>query len=247
MLVRQRVLLCRQMKTCLALIVLSGLFVVHAQTIQDRIDACAAAGGGRVVVSPGEWRTGPIHLRSNVELHLDKGAKLVFSGDPADYRPLVRSSFAGIECMALSPLVYAYGCTNVALTGKGTLAPEMDVWRVWFDRNTPEMFEAMGRLYAWGESDAPVETRRIADLPGARFRPCCVEFERCQNVRLEGFHVRESPLWTIHLRLCEDVHVRGLDLEATGHNNDGIIPPRRRRYCRQIGTRPRREARGRAL
>lgn len=210
------------MKTCLALFVLSGLFVVHAQTIQERVDACAAAGGGRVVIAAGEWRTGPIHLRSNVELHLDKGAKLVFSGDPADYRPLVRSSFAGIECMALSPLVYAYRCTNVALTGKGTLSPEMDVWRVWFDRNTPEMFEAMGRLYAWGESDAPVESRRVADLPGARFRPCCVEFDSCQNVRLEGFHVRESPLWTIHLRLCEDVHVRGLDLEAMGHNNDGI-------------------------
>ena len=194
----------------------------EGQTIQERVDACAAAGGGRVVVAAGEWRTGPIHLRSNVELHLAEGAKLVFSANPDDYRPLVRSSFSGIECLTLSPLVYAYGCTNVALTGKGTLAPEMDVWRVWFDRNTPEMFEAMGRLYAWGESDAPVESRRIADLPGARFRPCCVEFERCRNVRLEGFRVRESPLWTVHLRLCEDVHVQGLDLEATGHNNDGI-------------------------
>ena len=210
------------MKTCLALIVVFGLFAAYAQTIQERIDDCAAAGGGRVVVASGEWRTGPIHLRSNVELHLEEGAKLVFSGNPADYRPLVRSSFAGIECMALSPLVYAYGCTNVALTGKGTLAPEMDVWRVWFDRNTPEMFEAMGRLYAWGESDEPVESRRVADLPGARFRPCCVEFERCQNVRLEDFRIRESPLWTVHLRLCEDVYIRGLDLEATGHNNDGI-------------------------
>ena len=210
------------MKTCLASIVVSGVFAAYAQTIQERIDDCAAAGGGRVVIASGEWRTGPIHLRSNVELHLEEGAKLVFSGDPDDYRPLVRSSFAGIECMALSPLVYAYGCTNVALTGKGTLAPEMDVWRVWFDRNTPEMFEAMGRLYAWGESDAPVESRRVADLPGARFRPCCVEFDSCRNVRLEGFRVRESPLWTVHLRLCEDVIVRGLDLEATGHNNDGI-------------------------
>ena len=196
--------------------------VVAGQTIQERIDDCAARGGGRVDVAAGEWRTGPIHLRSNVELHLEEGAKLVFSGNPDDYRPLVRSSFAGIECMALSPLVYAYGCTNVALTGTGELAPEMDVWRVWFDRNTPEMLEAMGNLYAWGESDAPVASRCVADLPGARFRPCCVEFERCQNVRLEGFRVRGSPLWTVHLRLCEDVHVRGLDLEATGHNNDGI-------------------------
>ena len=193
-----------------------------AQTIQQRVDSCAAAGGGRVVVPSGTWKTGPVHLRSNVELHLEEGARLVFSGNPDDYRPLVRSSFAGIECMTLSPLIHAYGCTNVALTGKGTITPEMDVWRVWFDRNTPEMFDAMGKLYAWGDSDTPVESRRVADLPGARFRPCCVEFERCANVRLEGFKVRGSPLWTVHLRLCEDVVVSGLDLEATGHNNDGI-------------------------
>ena len=77
------------------------------QTIQQRVDSCAAEGGGRVVVAPGTWKTGPIHLRSNVELHLEEGAKLVFSGNPDDYRPLVRSSFAGIECMALSPLIYA--------------------------------------------------------------------------------------------------------------------------------------------
>jgi len=197
-------------------------FAADAQTIQERIDVCAAAGGGKVCVPAGDWKTGPIHLRSNVELHLEEGARLVFSGSPDDYRPLVPSSFAGIECLALSPLVYARGCTNVALTGKGTLAPEMDVWRVWFDRNTPEMFAAMGQLYAWGESDEPVENRRVADLPGARFRPCCVEFDRCKDVRLEGFRVRESPLWTIHLRLCENVTVEGLDLEAKGHNNDGI-------------------------
>ena len=106
------------------------------QTIQKRVDSCAAAGGGRVVVPSGTWKTGPIHLRSNVELHLEEGARLVFSGNPDDYRPLVRSSFAGIECMTLSPLIYAYGCTNVALTGKGTIAPEMDVWRICRERGS---------------------------------------------------------------------------------------------------------------
>ena len=208
---------------CRALMVLAALaFSAEAQTIQERIDACAASGGGRVTVVAGDWKTGPLHLRSNVELYLEEGSRLVFSGNPDDYRPLVPSSFAGIECMTLSPLIYARGCTNVAVTGTGTLSPEMDVWRIWFDRNTPEMFEAMGKLYEWGESDEPVENRRVADLPGARFRPCCVEFDRCRNVLLEGFRVRESPLWTIHLRLCENVTVRGLDLEARGHNNDGI-------------------------
>ena len=206
----------------LAVVADAGSCAPGKDSIQARVDACAAKGGGRVVVPAGEWKTGPIHLRSNVELHLEEGAKLIFSPNPDDYRPLVRSSFSCIECYALSPLVYGYGCTNVAVTGKGTLMPQMDVWKVWFDRNTPGMLAAMGQLYAWGESDEPVENRRAPDLPGARFRPCCVEFERCQDVRLEDFRVRESPLWTVHLRLCENVHVRGLDLQARGHNNDGI-------------------------
>ena len=63
--------------------------------------------------------------------------------------------------------------------------------------------------------------KRLA-LRFARLRPCCVEFERCRNVRLEDFRIRESPLWCIHLRLCEDVTVRGVDIRARGHNNDGI-------------------------
>ena len=186
------------------------------------IDAAHAAGGGRVTVPAGTWFTGPIHLKSNVELHVDDAATVRFTGDPEAYRPLVRSSFAGIECYALSPLVHAQGCTNVAVTGGGLFTPVMDTWRIWFDRNTPEMLAAMGQLYAWGEGDEPVENRRASDLPGARFRPCFFEFENCRNVRLEGFRIRQSPLWTVNIRLCQDVVVRGLDIFGLGHNNDGV-------------------------
>ena len=102
----------------------------------------------------------------------------------------------------------AYGATNVAVTGRGTIAPRMAVWRSWFEREQrPDVLENMRRLYEWGESDTPVEERRFEDLVAARLRPCCVEFERCRNVRLEGFRIRESPLWCVHLRLCEDVTV----------------------------------------
>lgn len=186
------------------------------------VDAAHDAGGGRVTVPAGTWFTGPIQFRSNVELHVDDAATVRFNGDPMAYRPLVRSSFSGIECYSLSPLVHAQGCTNVAVTGGGLFTPVMDTWRIWFDRETPEMLAAMGQLYAWGEGDEPVENRRAADLPGARFRPCFFEFENCRNVRLEGFRIRQSPLWTIHLRLCQDVVVRGLDIFGLGHNNDGI-------------------------
>ena len=203
------------------------LSLTHANAkpidLQAQIDAASAAGGGRVVVPPGEWLSKKaVQLRSNVELHLADGATLTFPDDPKVCLPPVRTSFSAIEYYGLSPLVHAYGVTNVAVTGRGTIAPRMAFWREWFNRERPDAFESMRQLYEWGESDTPVEERRFKDILAARLRPCCVEFERCRNVRLEDFRIRESPLWCVHLRLCEDVTVRGVDIHARGHNNDGI-------------------------
>ena len=104
-----------------------------ALSLQGEIDAVAERGGGRVTVPAGEhFSDGPIRLKSNVELHLEEGAKIVFSDDPAKYLPVVPTSWEGVECLNYSPLVYAYGCTNVAITGKGMFAPKMDFWRTWF-------------------------------------------------------------------------------------------------------------------
>ena len=192
--------------------------------LQPQIESIAAAGGGRVTVPPGKWLSRKaVHLRSNVELHLDDGATLVFPDDPDAYLPAVRSSYSAIEFYGLSPLIYAYGATNVSVTGGGTLTTRMALWRNWFLRDgSAVMYENQRRLYEWGENDVPVEKRRFEDLRTARIRPAFLEFERCANVRLEGFHIRYSPLWCVHLRLCDGVTARGLDIRARGHNNDGI-------------------------
>ena len=193
-----------------------------ANSIQGEIDAVAAKGGGRVVVSAGEhFSDGPIRLRSNVELHLEEGAKLVFSDDPAKYLPAVPTSWEGVECLNYSPLVYAYGCTNVAITGKGTIAPKMKFWRKWFGREAGHR-AATRKLYDWCSFLAPVEERDLTKLPESNVRPHLIQFNRCKDVRLEGFRIRESPFWTIHLYLCDGVVARGLDVYAHGHNNDGI-------------------------
>ena len=90
------------------------------------IDACAGAGGGRVVVPAGEFLTGAIHLKSGVNLHLDAGATLKFSTDPKAYLPAVFSRFESVECYNYSPFIYAFGQSNVAVTGEGTLDGQAD-------------------------------------------------------------------------------------------------------------------------
>ena len=192
-------------------------------SLQEKIDAAAAKGGGRVIVPAGEhFSDGPIRLKSNVELHLEEGAKIVFSDDPAKYLPAVPTSWEGVECLNYSPLVYAYGCTNVAITGKGTLAPKMDFWRTWFGHNGDGLRAATRKLYDWCSFNAPLEERDLTKLPKSNVRPHLIQFNRCRNVRLEGFKIRESPFWTIHLYLCDGVVARGLDVYAHGRNNDGI-------------------------
>lgn len=193
---------------------------VCTKAIAKAVSACNKAGGGRVVVPKGTWVTGPVHLKSNVNLHLEEGAVLSFTDNSEDYLPAVKTTWEGIECYNYSPLVYAYGCENVAITGPGTLKPRMDVWKKWFKR--PEAhINASRRLYAMASTDVPVEERQMA-VGENHFRPQLVQMNRCKNVLLDGFKIRESPFWTLHLFMCDGGIARNLDVYAHGHNNDGI-------------------------
>ncbi len=198
----------------------AGGEVSNTEAIARAIEACNKAGGGRVVVPAGEWLTGPIHLLSNVNLHLAKGATLRFTDNPSDYLPAVMTSWEGMECYNYSPLVYAFECENIAITGTGTLAPIMDTWRTWFKRPKPHM-EALKQLYTMASTDVPVEERQMA-VGENNMRPHLIHFNRCKNILLDSFKIRESPFWTIHLFLCDGGIVRNLDVYAHGHNNDGV-------------------------
>ena len=190
------------------------------------IALCAEAGGGRVVVPKGRWFSGAIRLRSNVELHLEEGSEILFSQDPADYLPAVHTSWEGMECCNYCPLVYAYCCTNVAITGSGTLRAFEGEWKDtrWYPWVLQEngICAARRQLYDWGAKEVPVEERQIWKMENAHTRPQFVQFNRCKGVRWEGFKVRNSPFWTLHLYMCDGATVRGLDVYAHGNNNDGI-------------------------
>ncbi|MEI8291427.1 MAG: glycoside hydrolase family 28 protein [Verrucomicrobiota bacterium] len=190
--------------------------------IRQAIATCHDAGGGSVVIPRGRWLTGKIHLQSNINLHLDEGAVLSFNSNPQDYLPAVQSSWEGLECFNYSPLVYAFGCTNVALTGKGTLEAKLDVWKQWFAR-PPAHLAALKQLYTMTVTNAPVAQRQMA-VGENHLRPQFIQFNRCHNVLIEDVKIRNSPFWTIHLLLCADVVIRRVDISAKGHNNDGVGP-----------------------
>jgi len=192
----------------------------NIMAFRQAMEACASSGGGHVVVPRGDWYTGPIHFKDNVDLRLEEGAHVIFSDDPSDYLPAVATSWEGMECYNYSPLLYAYECKNIGISGSGTLAPKMDNWRKWFSRPQPHM-EASARLYHSMSKGEPVESRQMA-TGEEHFRPHLIQFNRCKNIVLDGFKIRESPFWTIHLYMCKNGVVRNLDVYAHGHNNDGI-------------------------
>jgi len=193
-----------------------------SEAIAQAIDKASSMGGGIVIVPPGEWLTKKIHLKSNVNLHLEKGSVLLFSEDPADYLPAVHTTWEGMECYNYSPLIYAYECKNVAITGEGEVKAKMEVWRKWFSRPKGHM-ESLKRLYHLASQNKPVEERQMVN-DSANLRPQFIQFNRCENILLEGIKVTNSPFWTIHPYLSKNIVIRNLKVYAHGHNNDGVDP-----------------------
>ncbi|WP_316765798.1 glycoside hydrolase family 28 protein [Pedobacter frigiditerrae] len=193
-----------------------------SKAIELAITAANKQNGGVVVIPEGEWLTGKIHLKSNVNLYLSKGALLLFSANPADYLPTVHSSWEGMECYNYSPLIYAYQCKNVAITGEGEIKAQMDVWEKWFSRPKGHM-ESIKRLYNLAMAYSPVTDRQMVN-DTAHLRPQFIQFNRSENVLIEGIKITNSPFWTIHPYLSKNVVIRNVKVYAHGHNNDGVDP-----------------------
>jgi polygalacturonase len=184
------------------------------------ISAAHQAGGGRIVVPPGSFITGPIHLKSNVNLHVSDGAVINFFVDPNKYMPVVYTRFEGTECMNYSPLVYAYEQENIAITGKGILdgrASNENWWR--WKRSQSNDVKTLGKM---GDSDVPVSKRIFG--AGKQLRPNMIQPYKCKNVLIEGVTIKNSPMWHIHPVLSTNVTVRNVRVIGHGPNNDGCNP-----------------------
>lgn len=194
----------------------------NTAAIARAIEAVAQAGGGRVVIPAGRWLTGPIHLRSNIDLHLAEGAVVIFSDAFEDYLPVVLTRDGGVECYNYSPLIYARGCENVAITGPGRLDGNAKAWWPWAKQAKRTHFDLAAR-------GVPAE-QRVLGTREAAVRPSFVCFVECRNVLLEGFTIGSGPNWTIHPVYSENVIIRRVHVLTDGPNNDGIDPD----SCRNV-------------
>ena len=203
--------------------------------IKKAIDAASQhPGGGRVVVPAGVYLVkGPIHLKSHVELHLDKGSRIKFSTDAADYLPVVHTRYEGIGMMSYSPLIYAYQQQDIAVTGEGILDGQAnnEHWWWWTGSKrfgwkegmpTQESKDNKVALNQMNKDQVPVEKRVFG--AGHYLRPTFVEFYGCKNILIQGVTLINSPFWILHPTLSQNITVDGVSTLSYGPNNDGCDP-----------------------
>lgn len=195
---------------------------ISTEAFAKAIDACSKAGGGRVVVPKGIFLTGEIHLKSNVNLHISEGAVVRFSTNPKDYLPVVYARWEGTELMNYSPLIYAYGQENIAVTGKGLLDGQADDNHWWPWKKLSGDDSSRPRLMRLGDENVPVKDRVFGD--GYYLRPTFVEFYRCKNVLIKGVSLVNAPFWFLHPVLCTNVTIDGVATTSNGPNTDGCDP-----------------------
>jgi polygalacturonase len=187
----------------------------NTDAFRSAIEDCSGQGGGHVIVPAGVYSTGAVHLLDNVDLHLEDGAVLAFNGN-VDNFPLVLTRYEGIECVNYSPMIYAYGQTNIALTGSGTLnAAGTAPWNVGSDR--------AGILEPLVAAGVPPEERIIPDY--GSLRSTFIEPYNCTNVLIQGVTLQQSQFWQIHPTLCQSVTVDSVTTGDTNNpNGDGCNP-----------------------
>jgi polygalacturonase len=189
------------------------------EAIDKALAAAEQAGGGMVKFAAGTYLTGAVKLRSNVGIHLEKGATLLFSTDPADY-PVILTRFEGTECMNYSGLIYGRDVHDIAITGEGTIYGQGKAWWGDFRKGAGK---TLTRLRELGETtDDP--TQRVFGKPEDGLRPCLVEPINCQRILLDGVTFTNSPFWTIHPVYCTDLTARNLKVHGDGPNTDGLDP-----------------------
>ena len=214
--------------------------------ITKAIAACNANGGGVVVVPFGIWLTGPLEIKSNVNLYVQKGAMLLFTPDKTQYE-LVEGSYEGRSSARNQSPIWAKNAENIAITGGGVIDGNGDIWRALTKSAVTESFwkervQSGGVISSNGKSwypsqqfkDASEGKRSMLLEPGKKLsdfadmkdflRPNLLVFTSCKRILLEGVTFQNSGAWNLHPLMSEDLIVRNVTVKNPdySHNGDGI-------------------------
>jgi polygalacturonase len=219
---------------------------LNSDAFAKAIAAVSDMGGGRVIIPRGIWLTGPIMLKSNINMHAEAGALVIFSKDK-DLYPLIESNWEGWKTVrSLSPL-YGKDLENVAFTGEGIYDGSGDVWRlVKREKMTDNQWKKLvnsggivsedGKLWFPSESfkkgrelraeKGPWFSDKLEDYQETRdfYRPVLLNLVNCNKVLLDGPVFQNSAAWCIHPIWCENLTVRNIDVRNPWYsqNGDGI-------------------------
>lgn len=219
---------------------------LNTKSINDAIIACNKKGGGVVVIPPGIWVTGPVELKSNVNLHLQRNSLLLFSRDLDQYK-LVATNWEGLDQMRNQSPLSATNATNIAVTGFGIVDGNGDAWRmVKKDKLNESQWKklvASGGVLSddkkiWYPTEMSLKGSKLKN-PGEIFpeknaafynevkdflRPNLLVFTRCNTILLEGVTFQNSPAWNLHPLMCENLTVRNINVKNPWYaqNGDGI-------------------------
>lgn len=221
--------------------------VLNTEAFRKAIEAVTSRGGGTVVIPRGIWLTGPVILKSNLRMHAEEGALILFSPDKSLY-PLIETSFEGYNTVRCISPIYGKDLENIAFTGKGVWDGSGHAWRhvkreklpppqwndlvksggvVSQDGKTWYPSEAYGKAIEQSEMNVPMPVEGgIEAYEWMRdfLRPVMVSVVNCKKVMLDGPVFQNSPAWCLHPLMCEDLTVRNVTVRNPWYsqNGDGI-------------------------
>lgn len=191
---------------------------INTVAINNAISALSQEGGGTVIVPEGEWLTGRVELKNNINLHIPDGSVLRFSGWVKDFQPAVFTRIEGVEVMSLGACIYANNQKNIAVTGSGNLiGPTGGDIRDRIDRS--------GVIENVILADTPIEERMYdGNQPsGTIFAPMFISPINCENVYIEGVSLENTAFWNVVPIYCDGVIIRGINVNSVGvPRGDGI-------------------------
>ncbi|MEN2490378.1 glycoside hydrolase family 28 protein [Flavobacterium sp. B11] len=209
--------------------------------INSAIEKCSKSGGGVVVIPAGLWTTGPIKLKSNVNLHTQNGAFVSFTSDLKQYK-LIESYFEGNKVIRCESPIMGVDLENIAITGQGIFDGNGAVWRpVKIGKMTAgqwdELVKSGGVLSKDGKIWYPSkgayegneernklpkkETVENMEPYKEALRPVMVSLVNCKKLLLDGVTFQNSPAWNVNPLMCEHLTLRNLTIRNPWYSQNG--------------------------